>query len=58
MDCILMKKLIQILRLNLMMTGINITRVATMTIKDVDKVVPRNKKEMINAATANATPTA
>lgn len=53
-----MKKLIQILRLNLMMTGINITRVATMTIKDVDKVVPRNKKEMINAATANATPTA
>lgn len=41
-----------------MMTGINITRVATMTIKDVDKVVPRNKKEMINAATANAIPTA
>ena len=53
-----MKKFIQIFLDSRMMTGINAIRVTTITMNDVFRLVPINKKLMAKAATAKAIPTA
>ena len=52
-----MNRFIQILRDNLMITGINKIKVPTIAIKEVTRLVFKNKLDITKAATAKAIPT-
>jgi hypothetical protein len=53
-----MKILIQIFLDNRIITGIKQTNVPTMQINETIRLLPKKRLEIINAATANAIPTA